>query len=347
MADNDMVSDDGVEVGGAQIPKPTNAAGGESVEGASNADPAADASISNEGQDTGGGAQATQPAEAVEAEEPKAEVEAEVEAAAPVEETVAKSEPAEDFGSDDAESKDDAAAATEEIEEDDEPVNAMGFTAAEMMTDDDEEADEGDEDASPIEEFVEEEAAVDEDIEMKWYILKVQVNRERSICEALTRRVKQAGLESLFGDIMVPTEDVREFTKSGKQKIVKRKLYPGYVVVRMSINDDTWFLVRETPGIGDFTGAAGKPAPLLKEEIDRIIATTKPIEDEEGEEPTAIKTAIKFKEGDRVRVKEGYFQNYEGEVSNIDERNGRITVMINIFGRPNPVELDHWQVEDV
>ena len=125
----------------------------------------------------------------------------------------------------------------------------MGFTAAEMMTDDDEEADEGDEDASPIEEFVEEEAAVDEDIEMKWYILKVQVNRERSICEALTRRVKQAGLESLFGDIMVPTEDVREFTKSGKQKIVKRKLYPGYVVVRMSINDDTWFLVRETPGI--------------------------------------------------------------------------------------------------
>ena len=99
----------------------------------------------------------------------------------------------------------------------------------------------------------------------------------------------------------------------------------------MAITDDTWFLVRETPGIGDFTGAAGKPAPLLKEEIDRIIATTKPEEDEEGDEP-AIKTAIKFNVGDRVRVKEGYFQNYEGEVSNIDERNGRVTVMINIFG---------------
>jgi transcriptional antiterminator NusG len=174
----------------------------------------------------------------------------------------------------------------------------------------------------------------------------VQVNREGSICDALRRRVKQAGFDRFFGDILVPTEDVREFSKSGKQRIVKRKLYPGYVVVRMSINDDTWFLVRETPGIGDFTGAAGKPAPLRSEEIDRIIATTKPEEDEEGEE-LSIKTAIRFKVGDRVRVKEGYFQNYEGEVSNIDERNGRVTVMINIFGRPNPVELDHWQVEDV
>lgn len=236
-----------------------------------------------------------------------------------------------------------AAPVADEVEEE---VNEFGFTEAEMLGDDDEE-DEGDEDASPIEEFVEEEVVIDEsDLDMNWYILKVQVNRERSICEALERRVKQAGYEKFFTDILVPTEDVREFTKSGKQKIVKRKLYPGYVVVRMSINDDTWFLVRETPGIGDFTGAAGKPAPLKKEEIDRIIATTKPVEDEEGDEP-AIKTAIKFKEGDRVRVKEGYFQNYEGDVSNIDERNGRITVMINIFGRPNPVELDHWQVEDV
>ena len=187
---------------------------------------------------------------------------------------------------------------------------------------------------------------VEGDLEFNWYILKVQVNREKSICEALIRRVKQAGYEKYFDEILVPTEDVREFSKSGKQKVVKRKLYPGYVVVRMAINDETWFLVRETPGIGDFTGAAGKPAPLKQEEIDRIISTSKPVEDDDGDEP-AIKTAIKFKEGDRVRVKEGYFQNYEGDVSNIDERNGRITVMINIFGRPNPVELDHWQVEDI
>ena len=103
-------------------------------------------------------------------------------------------------------------------------------------------------------------------------------------------------------------------------------------------------MVRETSGIGDFTGAAGKPAPLSEEEISRIIATTKPEEEEDDEN---IKTAIPFKLGDRVRVKEGYFQNHEGEVSAVDERNGRITVMINIFGRPNPVELDHWHVENI
>lgn len=225
-----------------------------------------------------------------------------------------------------------------------EPEN-VDFDESEILGDDyvDEDEDD-DEDAAPLEDLVEE-APVEEGISMNWYILKVQVNRENSICDALMRRVKVAGLERYFGEILVPTEDVREFTKSGKQRIVKRKLYPGYIVVHMAINDDSWFLVRETPGIGDFTGAAGKPAPLSAEEIDRIVASTKPETVKQSEE--SVKIGIKFKEGDRVRVKEGYFQNYEGEVSNIDERNGRVTVMINIFGRPNPVELDHWQVEDI
>ena len=222
-------------------------------------------------------------------------------------------------------------------------VDEFGFTADELVDEDDE--DEVEEDVSPIEEFVDEESVAvdDEEIEMRWYILKVQVNRENKICEQLKRRVKVAGLERYFGDILVPTEDVREFTKAGKQRIVKRKLYPGYVVVNMSINDDSWFLVRETSGIGDFTGAAGKPVPLSDEEIERILATSRPEEQEEGEEK--IKIGIPFKVGERVRVKEGYFENNEGEVSSIDERNGRIIVMINIFGRPNPVELDHWHAE--
>ena len=220
----------------------------------------------------------------------------------------------------------------------------LEFTDDEIVTDED--LEEGDEDASPIEEFVEAPAVVADDLEMNWYILKVQVNREKGICEALTRRVRQAGMEAYFGDILVPTEDVREFSKSGKQRVVKRKLYPGYIVVHMAINDDTWFLVRETSGIGDFTGAVGKPASLSQAEIDRIMATTRPPEDDE-DAADAIKTSIRHKVGDRVRVKEGYFQNYEGDVSKVDERNGRIEVMINIFGRPNPVELDHWQVEDI
>lgn len=237
----------------------------------------------------------------------------------------------------------DEASTVPEVEEE---LNEFGFSAAEMVDDDEELEEDEDEDVSPIEEFVDEAAvATDSGIEMDWYILKVQVNRENSICDALRRRVKVAGMDHFFGDVLVPTEDVREFNKAGKQRIVKRKLYPGYIVVNMAINDDSWFLVRETSGIGDFTGAAGKPAPLSAEEISRIIATTKPQEEEEGDDN--IKTAIPFKVGDRVRVKEGYFQNHEGEVSDVDERNGRITVMINIFGRPNPVELDHWHVENV
>ncbi len=243
----------------------------------------------------------------------------------------------------------------DEADEAGEAVEALGGTEAEVLDFDEseilddsyvDEDEDDDEDAAPIpiEELVEE-APVEDEVVMEWFILKVQVNRENSICDALWRRVKVAGLERFFGEILVPTEDIREFTKSGKQRIVKRKLYPGYIVVNMSINDDSWFLVRETPGIGDFTGAAGKPAPLSQEEIDRIVASTKPETVKQSEE--SVKIGIKFKEGDRVRVKEGYFQNYEGEVSNIDERNGRVTVMINIFGRPNPVELDHWQIEDI
>jgi transcriptional antiterminator NusG len=227
-----------------------------------------------------------------------------------------------------------------------EDLNEFGFSAEDMVDDDDLEEEDEDEDVSPIEEFVDESALpTGDEVEMDWYILKVQVNRENSICDALKRRVKVAGLEHYFGEVLVPTEDVREFNKAGKQRITKRKLYPGYIVVNMSINDDSWFLVRETSGIGDFTGAAGKPAALSPEEISRIIATTKPEVEEDGEE--SIKTSIPFKVGDRVRVKEGYFQNHEGEVSAVDERNGRITVMINIFGRLNPVELDHWHVENV
>ncbi len=189
---------------------------------------------------------------------------------------------------------------------------------------------------------IEEVSESGEDLKMDWYILKVQSNRENTICDALRRRVAVEGLDDYFGDIMVPTEDVAEF-KNGKKRVVKRKLYPGYIVVHMVINDDTWFLVRETPGIGDFTGSAGKPSPMLPQEVDRIVKSAKT--DDEGAEP--IKTAIPFKLGDRVRIKDGTFENFDGDVEGIDEANGRVTVMINIFGRSTPVELEHWQIESV
>ena len=180
----------------------------------------------------------------------------------------------------------------------------------------------------------------------EWYILKVQVNRETSIRDGLLRRIKMEGLEEYFEDVIVPTEDIVEFTRSGKRKVVKRKLYPGYIMVKMMLQDDSWFLVRETPGIGDFTGTFGKPTPMSVEEVERILSVAQPEEDTEGEEPQ-LKTAIPFKAGDRVRVKDGNFQNFEGEVDGIDEANGRVTLIINIFGRSTPVELEHWQIEEI
>ncbi len=179
---------------------------------------------------------------------------------------------------------------------------------------------------------------------MDWYIIKVAFNREDSIRDALNKRIKLAAMESHFGEILIPTEDVVTFTRNGTRRVVKRKLYPGYLMAYMALNDDTWFLVRETPGVGDFTGSNGKPTPMDPHDVERIIKSVRP-DEEEGEK--ALKTAIPFRSGDRVRCKEGYFQNLEGEVEKVDEANGRVTVIISIFGRSTPVELDHWQIEAV
>jgi transcription termination/antitermination protein NusG len=175
---------------------------------------------------------------------------------------------------------------------------------------------------------------------MNWYILKVQSNREESIREGLLRRVAIHGLDRFFDEVIVPTETVTEL-KGGKKRVIKRKLYPGYLVVHMEINEDTWFLVRETPGIGDFTGASGVPTPMLPHEVERIVAK------QEEKRETAPDLKIPFMKGDRVKVIEGNFENFEGEVDNIDKTNGRVTVMITIFNRTTPVEFEYWQVESL
>ena len=190
------------------------------------------------------------------------------------------------------------------------------------------------------EQEIETPAKLDKSDKMDWYILKVQSNREESIRDGLMRRVAIAGLDRYFGEIIVPTEKVTEF-KGGKKRVTKRKLYPGYIVANMEINEETWFLVRETPGIGDFTGAAGTPTPMLPHEVSRILAS----QEEKREEAPKLK--INFSVGDRVKINEGTFENFEGEVDNIDETNGRVTVMINIFGRSTPVELEYWQIEAI
>jgi transcription termination/antitermination protein NusG len=177
-------------------------------------------------------------------------------------------------------------------------------------------------------------------VQLQWYILKVATNREDSIRDALKRKVAMEGLDKYFGDVLVPTELITEF-KNGKKRTTKRKLFPGYIVVQMEINDDSWYAVRETSGIGDFTGAMGRPAPMSAADIAKIIPKA------ETGTPELPKTAIKFKQGDKVRIKEGTFANFEGSIEVIDDANGRVTVMVSIFGRTTPVDIEYWQVETV
>ncbi len=193
--------------------------------------------------------------------------------------------------------------------------------------------------AGPIEELSDEEMA--EDIRLDWYILKVQSNRERTSSEALKRKVAIEGIDHLFGEIIVPTEKVTEF-KSGKKKTVHRKIWPGYIAVQMHVNDDTWFAIRETSGIGDFTGASGTPIPMSPDDVAKILPKD---EGEEGAEEDTPKLNIKFAEGDKVKVTDGNFENFEGDVDAIDHQSGKVSVMISIFGRSTPVELEYWQVE--
>ena len=174
----------------------------------------------------------------------------------------------------------------------------------------------------------------------QWYILKVQSNREDSIRDTLIRRIRMQGLERHFGEVIVPKEQVTEF-KSGKKRVVSRKLYPGYILVNMILNDESWYLVRETGGIGDFTGSAGRPSPMLPQDVAKLLNKTEVKADE------APRLKINFKKGDRVKITEGTFENFEGEVEQIDEANGRVTVMLSIFGRSTPVDIEYWQIENV
>ncbi len=222
------------------------------------------------------------------------------------------------------------------------PAEPAPEVQEEAMVEEPAEAPADDEEAGAEEETTSEETAAEGEaaIVLDWYILKVQSNREKSISEALQRRVSVEGLDEYFGDIIVPTEKVTEF-KGGKKRVVRRKLYPGYILVHMHINDDTWFAVRETPGIGDFTGSGGKPTPMLPHEVQRIVSKQEEKTDE------APKLKINFKVGDRIKINEGTFESFEGEVSTLDEVSGRVIVMINIFGRSTPVELEYWQIETV
>jgi transcriptional antiterminator NusG len=174
---------------------------------------------------------------------------------------------------------------------------------------------------------------------MQWYVLKVQTNRERTIKEAILRRIRKDGVEEYFGEIVIPSEKVVD--SRAPQKQLDRKLFPGYMMVQMVLNDETWYLIRDTGGVGDFAGAAGKPLPMEPHEVERMLGKSS------EQASVAPKVRIAFSTGDVVKIREGAFENFEGTVEGIDEHSGKISVLIDIFGRSSPVELDHWQVEAV
>ncbi len=169
-----------------------------------------------------------------------------------------------------------------------------------------------------------------------WYVLRVQSGREEKVKENLEKRIRAKGIEALIPRVFVPTERVSEM-KSGKKRVTERKKYPGYIMIELELNEDTWFLVRETPGIGDFLGAK-MPKPMEEHEVSKMLQ-----ESTTAEEKPALK--IDFKKGDSVRIKEGPFENFEGVVEEIIPAKGLVKVVVTIFGRPTEVELEYWQME--
>lgn len=179
---------------------------------------------------------------------------------------------------------------------------------------------------------------------MKWYVLRVASNKEEQVREALERKVRIENLEQRVGRVLVPTAKEKRM-KAGQVKIIEKKLYPGYVFVEMatepdgSIPENVWFMVKETMGVGDFIGSDGKPTSMKDHDVDMmLLAAAK--EDEE-----AALQGMEFNRGDRVKIKEGSFQNFEGNVDSIDEQKGIVTVLLTIFGRATPVDVEYWQLE--
>ncbi len=179
----------------------------------------------------------------------------------------------------------------------------------------------------------------------QWYVLRVASNKEEQVRQALEYKVKVEGIQEKIGRILVPTDRrPRPRTKPGERKFVERKLYPGYVFIEMELEEDgtigekPWFLIKETTGVGDFIGSAGKPVAMSQSDVDKMLMQV-----DRGEEGSTL--AVEFKKGDPVKIKEGAFENFEGAVDEVLAEKGLIRVIVTIFGRATPVELEYWQVE--
>jgi transcriptional antiterminator NusG len=184
-----------------------------------------------------------------------------------------------------------------------------------------------------------EEAAIEREAQATnraWYVIRVQTGREEAVKTAIEKLKKARKLEDKIGEILVPAEKRTEI-KAGRRQVRQHKLFPGYVIVSMELSNETWFAIRETPGVGDFLGLKD-PIPLPEHEVHKLQASIRAAEE-------VPKVKVSFHKGDVVRVKNGPFENFEGSVEEINERKGVVKVSMVIFGRPTNVDLEYWQLE--
>ena len=173
---------------------------------------------------------------------------------------------------------------------------------------------------------------------MEYYVIQAFSNCEKKVKAALEERINMSGLSDMFGDIMIPTEQVTEL-KKGQKKQMERKFFPGYMLVQMEMNDDTWHLVRKTPNVMGFMGGTrNKPAPLSEDDLNRITNRV-----ERTTEQPVFKTI--FESGETVRINDGPFNDFSGIVEEVDYEKNLIKVSVSIFGKSTPVELNFSQVE--
>lgn len=180
---------------------------------------------------------------------------------------------------------------------------------------------------------------------MQWYVLRVAANKEVQVKESLGQKVEKEGLTDIIGRIEVPVEQIKRI-RGSKQTIHKRKLYPGYVFMEMEATEDgrvpekAWFMIKGTTGVGDFIGTEGMPTPMRDTDVAKML-----LEAEKPEEAPSIK--VEFTKGDQIKIREGAFENFEGFVDSIDNERSIVKVIVTIFGRSTPLDIEYWQIERV
>lgn len=171
---------------------------------------------------------------------------------------------------------------------------------------------------------------------LRWYVVHTYSGFENKVKASLQERIESAGMQHAFEDVLIPEEDVVELI-SGEKKTSKRKFFPGYILVRMEMNEETWHIVKDTPKVTGFIGSKDKPSPIPDKDVENLRARI----DEGTLKP---KPKFKFDEGDHVRIIDGPFTNFDGTVDEVKPEKGKLRVIVSIFGRSTPVELDFIQV---